>query len=98
MRFLAIIAVLTLCGCSSMKPADLALADNNRCIGYGFKPGTDAYAQCRMQVDQQRVAANRETIRRITSNTYTPLPTPVVPTHTNCTSTMIGNTMQTQCR
>ena len=29
-------------------------ADENRCLRYGFKPGTDAYSNCRLQLDQAR--------------------------------------------
>ncbi|HYE01178.1 MAG TPA: hypothetical protein VEH84_17470 [Alphaproteobacteria bacterium] len=29
-------------------------ADHAACVDYGFRPGTDAYANCRMQVDQRR--------------------------------------------
>jgi len=30
------------------------LSDEQRCVEYGFKPGTDAYANCRLQLDLAR--------------------------------------------
>ena len=29
--------------------------DADKCAGYGFTPGTNEYAQCNMQLDQQRM-------------------------------------------
>jgi len=37
-------------------------ADQTRCLYYGFEEGTDAYAQCRMAIDQQRRAIATEMI------------------------------------
>jgi hypothetical protein len=30
---------------------------NERCTGYGFKPGTTAFSNCLMQIDSQNIAA-----------------------------------------
>jgi hypothetical protein len=30
---------------------------NERCSGYGFKPGTTAFSNCLMQIDSQNIAA-----------------------------------------
>jgi hypothetical protein len=32
------------------------LLDKQKCTGYGFTPGTDAFAQCMMKLSQQRSA------------------------------------------
>lgn len=63
MRTLLVAATaLMLAGCSSLgaSPAQIAQADQNKCLGYGFKLGTDAYAQCRQQLDLERQADNRD--------------------------------------
>jgi hypothetical protein len=51
-----------LAGCQSEQPAtgkDLAQL-NASCEAYGFKKGTDAYSNCVLQLDQQRIATNRQ--------------------------------------
>lgn len=35
---------------------------------YGFKPGTDGYSQCVFQIDQNRIASNREQLHRISKS------------------------------
>lgn len=50
-------ALLSMAGCSTTSPEDLHLADTQACSGYGFSPGTDEYAKCMFQLDQDR--ANR---------------------------------------
>ncbi len=45
-------AVLVLAGCES--EAERIAADNQQCLSYGFTMGTDAFAQCRLQLDLQR--------------------------------------------
>ncbi|MGV6872358.1 hypothetical protein ACUSIJ_06635 [Pseudochelatococcus sp. B33] len=49
---------LLLGGClSSAEIAQLnAEQDIERCTGYGFKPGTEAFAKCRFDLDQRRDA------------------------------------------
>lgn len=58
MRYLIMVLVSLplLAGCSTMgmTPQQVAAADASQCEGYGFKLGTDAHAQCLMQVDQSR--------------------------------------------
>lgn len=43
-------------GClSSAEIAQInAAADTDRCAGYGFKPGTEAFAKCRFDLDRRR--------------------------------------------
>ena len=33
--------------------------DHNKCIGYGFKAGTNEYANCKMSLDQMRSETQR---------------------------------------
>jgi hypothetical protein len=47
--------VLALSGCQQLAEMRTA-SDNSRCQSYGFTPGTDAFAQCRMNIDLQRRA------------------------------------------
>lgn len=62
MRLFVSIAVVLLAvsGCSSLAPAPnperLLAQDQSACDAYGFKRGTDAYAQCMQLRDQQRNA------------------------------------------
>ncbi|MDE2227796.1 MAG: hypothetical protein KGL11_01990 [Alphaproteobacteria bacterium] len=48
----AIAALATLAGCVSA--AELRQQDENQCAGYGFKPGTDAFASCLQQEELAR--------------------------------------------
>jgi hypothetical protein len=47
--------LLAVTGCQEMAAMRTAM-DNSRCQSYGFTPGTDAFAQCRMNIDLQRRA------------------------------------------
>jgi hypothetical protein len=48
----AIAALVTLAGCVS--EAELRQQDEAQCAGYGFKPGTDAFASCLQQENLAR--------------------------------------------
>lgn len=48
--------LLALAGCVS--PEEQRAADQQTCAGYGFAPGTDAFAHCMMSTAQQRTAIN----------------------------------------
>jgi hypothetical protein len=56
----AITAFLAACGPTPEQQAAMAAAqranDQNRCIGYGFQPSTDAFASCMMTTASQRDA------------------------------------------
>ncbi|MFD1704263.1 hypothetical protein ACFSCV_14750 [Methylopila henanensis] len=54
-------ACVGLAGCAT-DPAQLAAEDTARCRGYGMKPGTEAFANCRMTLDVER---RRERSRRL---------------------------------
>ncbi|MGJ7605188.1 hypothetical protein ACSFA7_12645 [Variovorax sp. LT1R20] len=55
-------AVLAAMATACVSPQEIAAADKRTCAGYGFAEGTDAFANCMMQADQnrQKAAANRE--------------------------------------
>jgi hypothetical protein len=54
---LAAAALSGLAGC--MSTAEIRAADENRCAGYGFRPGTDAYSKCLQNIDLDRSADRR---------------------------------------
>jgi hypothetical protein len=43
-----------LSGCATNTAAQFEAEDNAKCIGYGTKPGTPAYTDCRLKVEHQR--------------------------------------------
>lgn len=52
----AALVALLLGGCVSSAEMARINAENDieRCAGYGFKPGTDAFAGCRLELDRRR--------------------------------------------
>lgn len=54
---LAASALALLSGC--MTVAERRYADEGRCAGYGFRPGTDAFAKCLQNIDLDRSADSR---------------------------------------
>jgi len=64
-RPLFIIAgLLLLSACQSMTPEQRRAADEAQCVGYGFKPATDAFAECLQRLDLDRRAdARADSIR-----------------------------------
>lgn len=60
MRVIAILAVgLMLGGClgEEQRIAERNARDDQKCLGYGARPGTDAYVNCRAQLDSARTTA-----------------------------------------
>lgn len=56
---LATVLPLLLAGCQTVTPEERRAADERTCIGYGFKPGTDAMAGCLLDLDLDRRADQR---------------------------------------
>ncbi len=56
-HLLAAVAVGLLTGCGPT-PAEQHALDQQKCAGFGFAPGSDAFAHCMMTVNQQREAQN----------------------------------------
>lgn len=54
LMIVVVIAATLLAGCSTLgeSPEQVAADDDASCTNYGFKPGTDAFAQCRLQLAQ----------------------------------------------
>jgi hypothetical protein len=55
MKWLILTALIALAACAEHDRA----VDVDRCTGYGFRPGTDQFANCLMYVDQQRRSDSR---------------------------------------
>lgn len=62
---LAAAMAATLGACATTTPAQRAAMNTESCEGYGFKAGTDAYANCMMQLDIKERQADLEQRRRI---------------------------------
>ncbi len=89
----------------------VAAADHQQCISYGFTPGTDAYAQCRLTLAQMRfqAEAQKEANRqqgyaalaawgRQLQQQSQPRPLgPAPSTGFNCTTQKFGNIVRTNC-
>jgi hypothetical protein len=58
----AALSLLALSGCIAEQPAtgDTLAKIDNQCKAYGFKPGTDQFSGCILQLDQNRIASNRQ--------------------------------------
>jgi len=56
---LAALAAILLAGCQTTTPEAQIAANQGKCTGYGFSPGTDAFAACMMQMDRDYAEANR---------------------------------------
>ena len=94
-----ILVLLIVSGCASF-PAPTA---QERCAGFGFRPGTESFAVCAQSVSQQRQAARDAAALLILSQpppVYTPplfYPMRVSPSF-ECTTERFLNTLQTRCR
>lgn len=101
---LALMLSMTLASCASMSgptSAELDAQDVATCSGYGFKIGTDKFAECRMQLDGERRAGDQAMAAAMLSRpqlpTYSPYLVPMPRRPVNCTSMPIGNMVNTSC-
>ena len=60
---LAVLAVVALAvtGCQSAQ--EVRAANESRCLSYGFRPRTDAFAECLQRIDLDRRASLRQSSR-----------------------------------
>ena len=58
-RLLVLALALCLCGCMTKEERLAAqnAKDDQKCLGFGARPGTDAYVNCRAQLDSARTTA-----------------------------------------
>jgi len=62
MRFPTIVGVALLAGlagCQTLTPQERRALDEQQCRSYGFRPGTDAFAECLQRIDLDRRADYR---------------------------------------
>jgi hypothetical protein len=64
MKWVVLVSCLGLAGCGPSR-SEIASADTERCSSYGFQPGTEAFANCRMSADLQRSSINENRRRDI---------------------------------
>jgi hypothetical protein len=76
--------------------------DDRTCQSYGYALGTPGYGQCRMQLDQQRRAAALAALGVLQGQRpYVLPPPPDIQNQNppvNCTSTVNGQVVNTNCR
>lgn len=61
-RLTALAAIaLAIAGCQTAE--EMRAADENRCLSYGFRPNTDAFAECLQRIDLDRRAELRQASR-----------------------------------
>jgi hypothetical protein len=87
------------------KRISMQRGNQERCSGYGFQPGTDAYAQCLMNLDRDRDQANNALLNAVAGGfasrpiiTPVPAPMPQASHPIMCTTTQIGATGTTLCQ
>jgi hypothetical protein len=84
---IALLALVALSGCKTTEQlnADLAANDDATCRGYGAKPGTDIYVQCRMGQDGTRAAqvAAAAQSHMAVMNTYNSISSSMARTYNN---------------
>ncbi|MGR9535686.1 hypothetical protein [Rhizobium leguminosarum] len=51
--------VAGLSACQTMTPEERRAADEQRCLSYGFRRGTDSFATCLQRIDLDRRAESR---------------------------------------
>jgi hypothetical protein len=54
-------ATILLAGCQTAE--EIRASDENRCVSYGFRPNTDAFAECLQRIDLDRRAELRQASR-----------------------------------
>lgn len=86
MRVCLIGLVIVLTGCVSPLREARMERDAKRCEEYGFTPGTDAYAQCRMQSDIEHKRASREMGEDVGNAVKDAYSRPTAPPSANCMS------------
>lgn len=89
----AVVSLLALTACVSQPANPKQMANHSMaCQAYGFKPGSDQFAACMFQMDQNRMAAEQQQIAEARSRIRTAAmiiaatnrPTPTVRLQTNC--------------
>lgn len=76
-------------------------SDDATCRSYGAEPGSDSYVRCRTALATSRAQMNQAALMALIANRPLvqppPIYTPPPSTTTNCTSSVIGNQVYTNC-
>jgi hypothetical protein len=70
--------------------------DDQRCQSYGFRPGSQGYAQCRMTLDIQRQQERKNAIREF-GNAMERAGAAAKTNSTTCNTSYFGTTATTTC-
>ena len=55
----SLLMLVLLCACTTIDPAERRRTDEAQCRGYGFRRGSDAFAECLQRTDLDRRADRR---------------------------------------
>ena len=55
----ALFVLAALAGCTTMAPEERRAADETTCIDYGFRRGSEAFAECLQRIELDRRAERR---------------------------------------
>lgn len=77
-------ALALLAGCTTMTPEERRAADEETCREYGFRRGSEAFAECLQRIDLDRRAQSRASMVALEASRppvviYRPVPVPVRP-------------------
>lgn len=61
----SLIASLTLAGCATLTPEERRALDEQQCRSYGFRPDTNAFAECLQRIELDRRAERRAQMIRM---------------------------------
>lgn len=69
---LLLIVATLLAACQSMTPEQRRAADEGQCLNYGFRRGTEAFAECLQRIDLDRRAEARASSIRASQMMWEP--------------------------
>ena len=59
LKHFSVLLLAVLAGCATLTPEEQRARDEQECRGYGFRPGTDAFAECLQRIELDRRARRR---------------------------------------
>lgn len=62
---LAVLALAALAGCATVTPEERRAADEATCRDYGFRSGSEAFAECLQRIDLDRRAEQRARLHQM---------------------------------
>jgi hypothetical protein len=100
-KLMLLAAVLSLSACVDQKAAwqNTLASQRQECSAYGFKEGTDAFANCMQSGIGQRRQRAQMAAAAFMANRPAPLTLPAMQTSRpiNCTSGVVGTQINTSC-